>query len=128
MTRITEIGRVENTAYGVSFVVCSNAEVVRHMFDCDDDDQARAITDAAGRAISDAGCDYERCSDFLAYNGGPRTGLVDAIVYVADVDDDGERFGKWRATWQRGAGATAIPAEIQAKIDAVIDAAYSAAK
>lgn len=136
MATITEIARVNGTAYGVKFVVCSNAEVAGLALELDDHDDALPIMQDVARAISHAGYDYDRCSDFRAYNGGPRVGLVDAIFYVADLEFEGDvkpadadcDLGDWRVTWQRGAGAVAIPKEIEAMADAVVDAAWATVK
>jgi hypothetical protein len=133
MARITEIGRDETKAYGVTYVVCGNAEVLRLGLDAQDDDAAILAARRACEAIADAGYDYRRESSFAAYNGGPRTGLIEAIYHVADIEieayadgDTEEVLGAWRATWQRGAGATPIPADLVAKADAVETAAWSA--
>lgn len=128
MAKVTEIARINGRAYGVAFVVCRNSEVARLALELEDNEVALSMMDSAGREISDAGFDFDYCSDFRAYNGGPRVGLVDAIYYVADLSYEGEiappdadcDLEDWRETWQRGAGSTEIPAEVKALVDAVL--------
>lgn len=131
MTDIREVARIGNVAWGVTFVVCRNAEVAGLALELDDHDDALHMMDSAGRAISDAGFDYEWCGDFRAYNGGPLTGLVDAIYYVANVvETEGEvdELDNWSKVWERGAGATVIPAIVRAKVEEVIEVANAAIK
>lgn len=132
MAQVREVARVNDVAYGVAMVVCRNGEVARLAMDLDDEAAALYRMDAAGRAITDAGYDYDWCADFRAYNGGPRTGLVDAVYYVADVyeaaGDEPEELSDWRRTWQRGAGAVAIPAAVVAAVESVVEAAMGAAQ
>jgi hypothetical protein len=143
MATIIEVGRDGNTVYGVAFTVCSNAEVIGNRTAGHDEsgngwrEEAGQAESAAVSVIHAAGYDYERCGDFRAYNGGPRRGLVEADWFVADIeivtdenDDDGEVgeevVGAWRATWQQGAGATIIPADLVAEVEVVLDAAMAA--
>lgn len=127
---ITELARINGTAYGVKFTVCRNAEVAGLALEVESDD-ALAKMNHAGRAISDAGFDYEFCSDFRAYNGGPRKSIVEAVFYTADViqtEGEADELDDWKATWQRGAGATEIPASVLAQADEVVSAAFAAMK
>lgn len=131
--KITEVGRDEAKVYGVAYVVCSNAEVLRLALEAVDDDAAMEAARAACESILQSGYDYERESSFAAYNGGPRVGVIEALWYVADIEieeyDDGdteEVLGEWRLTWQRGAGATVIPPDLIAKVDEVTEAAAAA--
>lgn len=119
MARITEVARIDGKAYGVSFVVCNNGEVARLALNLEHESDAITAMHAEARKLAEAGFDYVYESSFQAYNGGPRVNLVDAVYYVADIFEDDE-LDEWRKTWQRGAGATQIPAEVTAKVEAIV--------
>lgn len=132
MSEFIEIGRVGSTAYGVRFVICGNQETFLDNlgFGLEANYAAQKAADAAmeeGKsAITKAGFFYRIVREFRAYHGGPHVGIFEPEYAVADVDESGD-VGEWRRTWQKGAGATPIPANISEVADAVIDAAYAAA-
>lgn len=146
---ITEIARTESTAYGVSFIVCTNHETNRDTLGLDvepadellADGAIDAAEDAAILAIADAGFDWRTESNFHKWHGGPYRGMVHLCWHVADVieaegfDDDEQDLiepedtrGDWEHAWTTGAGATAVPPEIVAKAEAIQDAAVVAAQ
>lgn len=144
---ITEIARTATTAYGISFIVCTNEETNRDTLglgldsDCAIREAVSAAEDAAIEAITKAGCDCETNSTFAKWNGGPYTGMVYLQWHVADIiepegfdDDEQDLVGpedtrdEWQPAWLVGAGKTDIPAEIVAKGEAIYDAAMDAAR
>jgi hypothetical protein len=123
MSMIQSIGRIE---FGVRFVVCSNAEVIGLQTVGQDqtgngwEDEAREASSAACRVLDEAGffCDTE--SSFRAYNGGVRRSLVDAVYYVAEIDEDGIR-GAWRVERESN-----IPENERVRAEAVAEKAIAA--
>lgn len=113
-----------DTRFGVRFYVCGNVEVIRDRTELSEGELAAA--DSAARAILAAGYDYERVSDFRAYNGGPRGGLIDAQWYAAVLFDleEGEterEADAWRAVPERD-----VPDEVRAMLEPVLAAAWGA--
>lgn len=130
-SRITEVGRANGKVYGVKIYVCGNAEVIANATVGSDPsgngwkDEARSAVGAATSIILDARLDYELVSDFRAYNGGPRKGLVESAWFEAEVevlelvDGTEEAVGEWSS-------AGDVPANLLAKVNAIIDEAGDA--
>lgn len=126
MATIVEIKAVGLTAYGVKFIVCSNEEViVSRTIGFEEPSEVGNTTTAAAGVIRNAGYDYDTESSFGAYNGGPRTRLVEPVYYIAEIGDQGDTL-QWQFTWQRGAGKTEIPDEITRVAEAIADQAEAA--
>lgn len=134
---ITEIGRDDAYAYGVAFYICRNAEVIAAgtIGEADEsgngwEGEAAEAFEAATAAVTEAGYDYEPVSDFRAYNGGPRKGLVESAWFRAEIleetEDEAEDFGEWEPIWLAGLGAADVPAHMVAAVGTIESAASGA--
>lgn len=120
-----KFNQIGETDFGLAFVVCGNGEVLG--VDADDtgltqDEAIGDVVSAAGRAIEDAGYDYEVDSQFSAWNGGRRAHFWDArshgvIAHVYERDSEGE----WRACLKRN-----VPQGLIVKAQVVCDATADA--
>lgn len=128
-SRISELGRVGDTVYGVAFVLCANPEVFREKCGAAgiDDDATRCTMRAAADVVYER-FDYEREAEFRAYNGGYASGyrLAEPIYFVCEVDREyGEVIGE--TPWVR-IGGDRVPEALSALAVAVADAAETEAR
>lgn len=109
--------------YTASLVVCGNDEVLADRLGAGSDpsgngwsDESDMAVQAATSILQRAGYDYRLETNFRAYNGGPRKGLIEVVRWEAE-NEEGEC---------ESVEASEVPAAEVAAVEEVIDRAASA--
>ena len=119
-----------NERFGLSFIVCFNAEAAGVKVEgtgYTEKDAIGAAADSAGEVIQDAGYDYELDSSFRNWNGGRHGQFADVKarnvtgwVFARECDED-EEWGDWKPILKKD-----IPAAILVEGQRVADLASDA--